>query len=218
MNLRTGLFMALGLLAGTTQAATLPANAPVVGNGSVIQGAVTYNSWLDPNEPAKCGWTHKSQWARIRLVTGQTATITVTSADASLHPGLTVWYRPGNVKGNTGSGINYVPDHVYNQVTDFTAMNATDEDTGKKLGTIVMKYVANGYDADSNNPAINVQQDQKAGLVGLVDGVPGQLKLQFTAARTGWYEFVYGGLNPWPADLAGQSITQTVSVSVGKPY
>jgi hypothetical protein len=217
-----GLFLAV-LVSPIVFGATQPAPPPqIINNGTSINFNVASRGWSDPSFEGM-GWTHFSQWGQMKLKNGQTAVITVVSSDANVHPGLTVWYRPATQKGNKGKGLTYVPDHFYPQTSDYSQANATDEITKKSIGNIVMKYVVNGYDADGNDPNVNVQTQQlnNPNVAGIIDGVPGTLKLIFTAAKTGIYQFAVGGINPYPVAVVSamkSRIPQTVRLEILKPY
>lgn len=80
-----------------------------------------------------------------------------------------------------------------------------------------MKYMANGYDADGNDPNINVQQQvQNPKVVSLIDGIPGAVELKLQASKAGVYQFAVGGINPYPVVLANKKFPVTVQVSISK--
>jgi hypothetical protein len=204
---------------GAADAATKPTNLKVFKNGTSTGFNVTSRGWSDLNFVGQ-GWTHNSQFGQFKARKGQTVTIKVISANPGIHPGLTVWYRPSNSSGNHRKGLGYVPAHNYPQTSDWNQNNARDEETQKRLGNIVMKYIANGYDADGNDPSIDVRtQVNNPMVVALVDNIPGIVQLQFTAPKKGIYQFATGGINPYPGNYPSSSskLPVTVIVTMSKP-
>lgn len=190
-------------LGGVATAATQPVPAiSDFGKGNTVSLGIASQGWADPAFSNK-GWTHKSAWGQLRANKGQKVTITIDgTATNGVHPGLTVWYRPATSKGNKGNGLTYVPDHFYNQTTSWQVDNAIDDTTGAMVGTINMLYVTNAYDADNLAPGYSAQSTLKNGdLAGLQDGVPGKVTVSFVAQKTGVYQFVTGGLSPYPVSV-----------------
>lgn len=146
--------------------------------------SVRPKAWRDPAF-GNMGWTHSSDWGKVWVKRGQTVTITAVSADAGLHPGITVWHR-----GKQDTAPNdYVVDHFYPQNANFAEFGAKDETTGESIGNIVMEVVEFGYDQDGNTK-------RPKNMNGIKDGVPGKLVLTFKADKAGAYMFVVGGFNP----------------------
>jgi hypothetical protein len=168
-------------------ASTVPAS--IVAFDSTVTDdvfVVKARGWRDPAF-GDMGWTHSSDWGTFKATKGQTVTITMKATDVGIHPGSTVWYRGAN----DTAPDNYVVDHFYPQNANFAKFGAVDEDTGAKIGNIIMKHVAHAYDQDGNTNKI------EAGKMGSIrDGVKGQLILSFEAPYTGDYQFVVGGFNP----------------------
>jgi hypothetical protein len=199
----------LGANAG---AATKPASIATLSKKAPVTLNVKSKGWSDPAF-GNAGWTHFSGWGQFTAKKGQRVEITVESSDVNVHPGITVWFRGAN----DTAPDSYVPDHFYQQASDFIALRAKDETTSEVLGNIVMKHVANGYDKDDN-------PFDSAGLIGeeakgLRDGVPGKLKLTFRAKKTGKYQFVTGGVNPSPVDIVSDmntNIPVTVTLKIRK--
>ncbi|MFM8443241.1 MAG: copper(I)-binding protein CorA [Methylococcus sp.] len=204
------------ILPSTGGAATKLANPKTFKSGNTIGFNVTSRGWSDLNFVGQ-GWTHNSQFGQVKLRKRQTLSIKVISADQSLHPGLTVWYRPATASGNNKKGLAYVPTHNFPQTADWDQKNARDEETQKRVGNIIMKYMANGYDADGNDPNINVQEQvQNPKVVSLFDGVPGTVELKFKASKAGVYQFAVGGINPYPVVLPNKKYPVTVQVNISK--
>jgi hypothetical protein len=181
-------------------AATQPVPAPGwMENNATYTLGIASKGWADKGFSGD-GWTHKSAWGLFKAKRGEMVTVTADcAAVGSLHPGVTVWFRPKKDKGNRGDNLYYVPDHFYDQTTTWYAQDAKDDTTGAVVGTINMKYVANGYDADGLDPLLNVQKDlPNAKVTGYSDGIPGYLSFSFVAAETGDYELASGGLYPFP--------------------
>ncbi|MEN9682148.1 MAG: hypothetical protein RLZZ627_2041 [Pseudomonadota bacterium] len=192
--------LAMLVQGGIATAATQPVPAiSDFGKGNSVSLGVASLGWADPAFSNK-GWTHKSAWGQFRATKGQKVTLIVDGrTNTGLHPGLTVWFRPATSNGNKGNGLTYVPDHFYNQTSSWQVDNAVNDTTGEFVGTINMLYVTNGYDADNLAPGYNAQSSLKNGdLVGLQDGIPGYVTVSFVAAKTGVYQFVTGGISPYP--------------------
>lgn len=145
---------------------------------------VKSKGWRDPAF-GDMGWTHFSDWGKLALKAGQTATIKLVSESVGIHPGVTVWLRG---RDDTAPDT-FVVDHFYPQNANFVKFGAVDEGSGLDIGNIVMRNVAYGYDQDNNAEVIS-------GLNGITDDVPGQLELTFTAKKNGAYMFVVGGVSP----------------------
>jgi hypothetical protein len=145
---------------------------------------VKTKGWSDPAFGGM-GWTHSSDWGSVVAKKGENVTIKVVSQAAGIHPGVTVWYR--GIEDTAPD--SYVVDHFYSQYENFIKIGATDETTGEKLGNIVMRIVARGYDLDGNTKNI-------LRFKGVKDEVPGQFELTFKAPKGGAYMFVVGGFNP----------------------
>lgn len=211
------LLMAMAVIFPTVgDAATKLSNPKTFKNGNVQGFNVTSRGWSDLNFVGQ-GWTHNSQFGQVKLRKRQTLSIKVISSDQSLHPGLTLWYRPGTASGNLKKGLAYVPTHNYPQTADWDQKNARDEETQKRVGNIIMKYMANGYDADGNDPNIDVQQQVgNPKVVSVKDGIPGTVELRFQASKAGIYQFAVGGINPYPVVLANKKFPVTVQVSISK--
>jgi hypothetical protein len=173
--------------------------------------------WSDPAF-GDMGWTHRSAWGTFTAEKGQRVEIMVDSANPSVHPGVSVWYRDA-VKDTIAD--NYVFDHFYAQMANQYKSKAVDEKTAAELGNLVMKNVAYGYDQDGkNNPRIPE-------LRGLRDKVAGKLTLTFKATKSGTYIFTVGGINggndlfdvaadgtkTLKADFAKIPVTTTVTVT-----
>lgn len=200
------------LLASNAEAATKPSVITTYANRSSATVDVKSKGWSDPAF-GSAGWTHFSSWGQFSAKKGQRVEILMEAADVNVHPGVTVWFRGAN----DTAPDNYVPDHFYQQTSDFIALRAKDETTSEALGNIVMKYVANGFDADENpfDAAGLIGEDAK----GLKDGIPGTLKLSFRVRKTGKYQFVTGGVNPSPVDIISNfntNIPVTVSLRIRK--
>jgi hypothetical protein len=192
--------LAICIQGGLASAATQPVPAiSDFGRGNTLSLGVSSLGWADPAFSNK-GWTHKSAWGQFKANKGQKVTITVDGrATNGLHPGLTVFYRPATSKGNKGTGLEYVPDHFFNQTSSWQVDDAVDDTTNAPVGTINMLYVTSAYDADNLAPGFSAQASLKNDqLRGLQDGVPGLLTVTFVAEKTGTYQFVSGGLSPYP--------------------
>lgn len=178
--------MAAGLMAVSVgHAATIPAGITTfskVVTSDVFE--VKDKGWSDPAF-GDMGWTHSSDWGLFTAEKGQTVTIKMVADDKGIHPGSTVWYRGEDDTADD----SYVVDHFYPQNANFAKFGATKEDTGDKLGNIIMKYVTHGYDQDKNTVT-------NAALKGKKDNVSGKLSLSFKAPYSGTYMFVVGGFNP----------------------
>lgn len=174
------------LTSGTATAATQPGHIAKF-NATTMTDAVLSvrpKSWRDPAF-GDMGWTHHSDWGTVWVKAGQTVTITATSANAGVHPGITVWRRGADdTAPNT-----YVVDHFYPQNANTVEFGAVDETTGQALGNIIMKVVKFGYDKDGNSKGVLSMNPIK-------DGVPGKLVLTFTSTKGGAHMFVVGGFNP----------------------
>jgi hypothetical protein len=200
------------LLASSAESATKPTNIAAFSNRTSTPLNVKSKGWSDPAFGG-AGWTHFSGWGEFTAKKGQRVEIKVEASDVNVHPGVTVWFRGAS----DTAPDNYVPDHFYQQTSDFIALRAKDETTSEALGNIVMKYVANGYDMDDNpfDAAGVIGEDAK----GLKDGIPGTLKLTFRARKTGKYQFVVGGVNPSPVDIVSNGKTNipvTVTLRIKK--
>jgi len=142
------------------------------------------------------GWTHHSGWGNVRLKQGVLYRITVETTNPQLqlgfHPGIAVWFRP------QGSGLvpnTYAFDHFYNQWDNIIARNVTDEEDGKRLGTLRQLFLVNGVDRDGWEDTDQDVYDQ-GNVVRIMDGVKGRVQVQFVARNSGWHQFVVGGINP----------------------
>ena len=199
--------LAAGLLAApASQAATIPSSIFDFASGVTDDVfSVRSKGWRDPAF-GDMGWTHSSDWGTVTAQRGQTVTIKMLAADAGIHPGITVWYRG---EDDTAPD-NYVVDHFYPQNANFTKFGATNETTGEKLGNIVMRHIAHGYDLDGNTKRVRIMNPIK-------DDVPGQLELSFKVRRTGTYMFVVGGFNPDASVDTAVSYNVNVNVTVTNP-
>lgn len=163
---------------------------------------VRSQSWSNP-EFGDMGWTHHSDWGYITAEKGQTVTITANSEVKGIHPGLTVWYRGDKDTADD----NYVVDHFYIQNGDMSKVGAmTEDEPAVKIGNIVMKYVAHGYDVDQNTvnePALKPKKD----------GISGRLIVSFKAPYSGTYMFTVGGFNP-SSNITDHAAKNNVKVTV----
>lgn len=190
--LSAGLFIAPQADAATSIAKNLTTYAL----GTPVSTTVQAAAWFKPAF-GNAGWTHFSKWGQVNLKKGKTYQIIVQSGVAGLHPGLTLWHRQ---VGKKFVPLDFFAGHSYNQYQSIEAKNQVDESTGKNLGRIQMLHVINGFDADGmtgapcatamcawpSNPSMN----------GISDGTPGRLVLTFKAQKSGWHQFVTGGINP----------------------
>ncbi len=153
-------------------------------DGSEQTPTVHASGWNDPAF-GDMGWTHRSAWGTFTATKGQTITITASSDNPDVHPGISVWYRDA---AKDTIADNYVYDHFYAQNANQFKSKAKDETTGADLGNLVMKNVTYGYDMDGNKNLPTMH--------GVKDGMRGKLSLKFKATQTGTYIFVLGGVNP----------------------
>jgi hypothetical protein len=158
------------------------------------------------------GWSHHSSWLYMTLKKGNLYTVTATADQTAqgLHPGVACWFRP---KGAGLVSVDYVQDHFYNQFTSIIATNQVDEADQKKLGTIKMHFVSNGFDGDGMEYPLSYEY-QQGNVVGVLDGTEGRVELSFVAQNTGVYQCVVGGINPDPGVLDLKTM-YPVNVSVG---
>ena len=184
-QLASFLCLSASLVAVSAQAATRPSSIILFDSTNTeATFSAKVSSWRDPAF-GDMGWTHSSAWGTVHAKRNQTVTIKVVSADAGLHPGVTVWLR-----GKDDTAPNkYVVDHFYPQNANFTEFGASDETTGKSIGNIIMRHIAHGYDADENSANVSEMNP-------ITDGVAGQLELSFKATASRYYQFVVGGFNP----------------------
>lgn len=197
-------------------AATVPVPAPgFMENNATYTLGISAKGWADPAFSGD-GWTHKSAWGLFTAKKGELVTVTVdATAVNSMHPGVTVWFRPKKDKGNRLDGLTYVPDHFYDQSTTWYVQDAKDDTTGAVVGTINMQYVANGYDADGLDPTLNVQKAlPNAKVIGYSDGIPGLVTIEFVAAETGNYELAAGGLFPFPNTTIDNSVKKPLQAKI----
>lgn len=199
-------FMAVGALCSTGHAATEPASiTDFDSNPGPVVFAAKATSWRDPAF-GNLGWTHSSQWGAVHAKKGQMVTIEITSQEAGLHPGCSVWRR--DVLDTAPD--SYMVDHFYPQQDGMYKIGATSEVTGESLGNIIMPKVAYGYDQDGNSATVRK-------LNGITDGVPGKLVLKFKAPERALYQFVVGGFNPDEGVATAVKHNMEVSVTVGRP-
>lgn len=163
------------------------------------------HSWSDPSFGHK-GWTHHANWGQVRARRGDVVTIELTSAVPGINPAATVWFRGAR---DTAPN-NYVPDHFYNQLGDFSKIGAIHEATNVEIGDIVMRYVTHGYDRDGNSLNFSLFNP-------IENQIAGNLVLTFTASRNGNYMFTVGGINPDPTINAVLRYTITGKVTVTRP-
>ena len=169
----------------SVEAATVPTKITTFTNVLTTDVfSVKAKGWSDPAF-GDMGWTHSSAWGIFTATKGQTVSIILKADDKGIHPGSTIWYRGDN----DTAPDQYVVDHFYPQNANFAKFAAVTEDTGEKLGNIVMKYVTHAYDLDNNSIS-------DLTLKGRKDGVAGRLNISFKAPYTGTYMFVVGGFNP----------------------
>lgn len=178
--------------AGTSQAATT-VDAPIMTSGVPVTGSVQVQGWLNDNFGIQ-GWTHFSKWGQFSARKGQRVTVTIDSATAGAHPGVSVWWRnTGPMTAPAGGKGNYYQNHAYNQYDSIKTGIMTDELTGAEVGYLEMITATNGYDADG----ATTQYAANANLINPVfDGIPGHLQLSFVAPRNGTYQLVTGGAFP----------------------
>jgi hypothetical protein len=182
--------------ASASQAAT-PVEATIMTSGVPVTGKVQVQGWLNDNFGIQ-GWTHFSKWGQFTARKAQRVKITIDSATAGAHPGVSVWWRktgrpfaPVQREGVPKS--NYYQSHAYNQYDTIKAGVMTDEVTNAVVGALEMIIATNGYDADG----VTTQYAANANLLNPVkDGIPGHLELQFNAPYTGTYQLVTGGAFP----------------------
>jgi hypothetical protein len=179
------------LFASTANAITQPATVGdfIATPSQTLQTKAT--SWSDPAF-GDAGWTHNSSWGKFTATAGQVVSIKAVSANPTIHPGISVWYR----SDKDTIADTYVADHFYPQNANLFVKGAKDETTSEALGDLVMKIVKFGFDKDKNKGKL----DATPGAAKR-DGVAGQLVLTFTAKQTGTYMFVLGGFNPGPKVL-----------------
>ena len=132
------------------------------GTGTATFQKINGASWVSESM-GYLGWTHFSKWGFVTLSKGKPVTIVAdATAIAGFHPGITVWQRKSSTPLPTAlpvaaaSGVNptatqaifYMNDHFYDQASSISVLNATDETSGVKVGSINMEYVASGFDMD----------------------------------------------------------------------
>ena len=212
-------FVAQLAAVGVSVAATVPVPAiQVMKSGVSASFGVASKGWADPAFEGK-GWTHKSAWGQFSAIKGQKVTLvldgTAAKNNGSLHPGVTIWYRPAKCPGtpctgNKGEGLKFVPDHFYIQTQDWVMINAKDENTQALLGTIDMQYVLNAYDADGLAPgAVEQTLLPNPSVIGIQDGIPEKLTVSFIAEKTGVYQFALGGIDPYPDTKLDNSMSMS---------
>ena len=198
----TGLFTA-----ASSQAATQP-SAINAFTAEVTEAVLSVKSkgWHDAAF-GDMGWTHSSGWGSFSAYKGDTVRIKVTSTQAGLHPGITVWYRGID----DTAPDSYVVDHFYPQNANFVKIGVTDETSGEKLGNIVMRHIVHAYDGD-NTVKVGRMKPIK-------DGVAGEVNVSFKAPKNhlGQYMFVVGGINPDEGVDTSLKYDMNVSVTVTKP-
>lgn len=189
-----GLAVAGLLASATADAATAIKNKIFDGNNASQTLQVKSESFYNLTMGYQ-GWTHHSSWLWMKLKKGKQYTVTATADAAAygLHPGIACWYRP---QGKGLVSVDYAYDHMYSQFNSIIATNQVDKDGDqKKLGTIKMYFVANGYDGDGMEYPLSYQY-QQGNVVGVLDGAEGKVELSFVAENTGVYQCVVGGINP----------------------
>ncbi len=220
MNIASRVLVFVGFFGASmvSEAATQLSPAPIIFKSGVTKRFVVDSRGWSTLNNAQTGWTHSSQWGQFKAKAGQRVRITIKPAQndgrmKSLHPAVTIWYRPSSEPGNKGKGLKYVKDHFYPQAADFDQLGGRIENSSESLGTIRMSYVSNGYDADGNDPNISVSATVGEAVEGISDGVSGQLVKSFIAPQTGVYQFAVGGINPYPESLPS-AITPIYPVKV----
>ena len=178
--------------AGASHAATT-VDAPIMTSGAPLNGTVQVQGWLNDDFGIQ-GWTHFSKWGQFEARKGQRVTVTVTSAMAGTHPGVSVWWRnTGPMTAPAGGKTNIYQNHAYNQYDSIKTGIMTNESTGAEVGYLEMITATNGYDADGATPKFAAN----ANLFNPVfDGIPGKIQLSFVAPRNGTYQLVTGGVFP----------------------
>jgi hypothetical protein len=193
--LASALVGALSFTGASHAATTVP--APIMTSGVPITANVQVQGWLNDDFGIQ-GWTHFSKWGQFSARKGQRVTVTVTSARAGTHPGVSVWWRntgplTAPVATTANEKGNYYQNHAYNQYDSIKTGIMTDEITGAEVGYLEMITAANGYDADGATP----KYAANANLFNPVfDGIPGKVQLHFVAPRNGTYQLVTGGVFP----------------------
>lgn len=178
--------------ASATQAAT-KVDAPIMSSGLPITADVQVQGWLNDDFGIQ-GWTHFSKWGQFEARKGQRVTVTVISARAGTHPGVSVWWRnTGPMTAPAGGKGNYYQNHAYNQYDTIKTGIMTDEVSGAEVGYLEMITATNGYDADGATPKYAANTNL---LNPVFDGVPGKVQLSFIAPRNGTYQLVTGGIFP----------------------
>ncbi|MEN9897140.1 MAG: Copper-repressible polypeptide [Pseudomonadota bacterium] len=160
----SSLLLAASFQAGA--ATSILANSTIVnltgGTGTATFEKITGASWVSESM-GYLGWTHFGRWGFVTLSKGKPVTIVAdATAIAGFHPGITVWHRKTSVSLPTAlptapatgvaptpvQALFYMNDHFYDQASSISVLNATDEMSGVKLGSINMEYVASGFDMD----------------------------------------------------------------------
>ena len=177
---------------GQTQAA-VAVDAQIMQSGTPYSTTTQVQSWYNSNFGLQ-GWTHFSKWGQFSARKGQRVTVTITSARAGTHPGVSVWWRnTGPMTAPAGGKGNYYQNHAYNQYDSIKTGIMTDESTGAEVGYLEMVTATNGYDADGATPKYAANTNL---LNPVFDGVPGKVQLSFIAPRNGTYQLVTGGIFP----------------------
>ena len=174
-----------------------------LGNHRVINlgTGVKPRSWYDnrkenppgtPNPAYKLRWTHTSKWGYFHAVSGHVYNITVVSSNPDIHPGMSLYYRTNLFdKAGKSKGLVYVKDHLLKDTDlDIGEKLPVDETDNDKVTPYSMILESWGYDQDgASTPSALL-------LHPIQDGVEGTLSLTFTAANTGTYMVVIGGIYP----------------------
>ncbi|MEY2699367.1 MAG: hypothetical protein RIQ52_122 [Pseudomonadota bacterium] len=233
----------MAVVTGSTPVFALSAKPSVVSRKSAsLVFSAGNNAWGNP-ENGVLGQSRTSGWGIVKLTKGVPVKLTVVSEYADIHPGISVWKRPGpgeyrygpveKVKINNawvtrGSLLignlldaRYVPAASYEQVRSNHISGATDCGAGCGLAV-------NGSPVSSGN--IRLQYivggfdrdgasypqaiNADPALTAIKDAVPGKVEVKFTPDETAVYQFAVGGIFPSGAEASVPGSLRKFTVNV----
>ena len=220
------------------------ADAPYLfGTGSLDHTFSAANDAWGKPESGTLGMAQKSGWGVVKLTKGVPVKITVNSGNADVHPGLSVWKRPGPGEYRYGplervkiGGVwvrrpslvladlldfRFVPAAQYEQVRSNHVTGASGCGDGCAL-TVNGSPVSSGNVRmqfiraafDKDGASLPQPINGDPALRGLSGDGAGKVELSFTPNETTTYQFAVGGIFPSGTEAAAPGLMRNFAVQI----
>ena len=225
-------------------ALTAGADAPFVfGSGQLSHTFSAANDAWGKPESGTLGMARKSGWGVVKLIKGVAVKLVVTTGNADVHPGISVWKRPGPSEYRYGplervkiGGVwirqpslvladlldfNFVPALQYEQVRSNHVTGASECGAGCEL-TVNGSPVSSGNirmqfikaGYDKDGAALPQPINGDPALKGLSGDGAGKVEVSFTPNETTTYQFAVGGIYPSGSEAAAPGLMRNFAVQI----